>query len=222
MNSKHNNQSTAHRSTPANIRKMPATVNGVSKSERGTADPNWPKTKMLNAKFNTQGIEVKGIVSGAAVGLLLGAIYAGVSQVAKISFQPTIVLDPRAENMEDIAPDLAGVFRFFMGSYYRICSNKYKPDFKVLIQEAIRSAEAVMCIEVQIKEREVKPLRGYRAESTAHARRCLRKLRESRKYFDTEIIHQITEHINFISVYLADHLQNIRNLTEELYPGKYE
>lgn len=158
--------------------------------------------------------DYKKVFSGALLGMFVGGIATVIKQVASLHSNPDKRLDPHAPNMEELAPNLADAFRSFMGPFYKMCNDEYKEDYKKTVKEAIELAEMVMVIQNQLMKGEIAPVWKHRTEANAYANLCSKKLRNLRDYFDSQILYQIGETIDYIDVTIADQLANIRNMTE--------
>lgn len=159
-------------------------------------------------------LNIKKVFSGAALGMFVGGIATLLKQVASMHMNPDKRLDPPAPNMEELAPNLADAFRSFMGPFFKMCSDENKVKYQETVKEAIQLAEMVMVIQTQLRNGEVAPIWRHRTEASAYANLCVKKLRSLRIYFDSQILYQINETIDFIDVNIADQLGNIRNMTE--------
>lgn len=173
------------------------------------------QTQIVKMAKPRTGINVAKILSGAAVGLILGASYCGITEVARLGKKEESPLDPPAPNMEEINSELTAVFRTFMGSFYKMCPNKNKKKFKKHVQEAIEFAEDVMVIENQLRRGEIKN-QGFKDRSDAQgsARECMKSLRQVIYFFETGIIEKVVNRTDHVQIILSDSLTNISNMTE--------
>jgi len=159
-------------------------------------------------------IDISKVLGAALIGGTSAAGLIFSYQVMKIYQHNKHKLDPPAPNMQERNPHMVEQFEKFIGWFYRLCPEIYRDEYQKKIKTAISFAELVCVIENQLLHKEIKPITRDRIESKIYARICMINLREARNFFKTDIIMDITDSLDIISLSLANHLSNIRALTD--------
>jgi hypothetical protein len=181
-----------------------------------------PKTQIASIKPKRDGFSIAKVVAGAIAGLFVGGAVIAAKQVATVSLTPTTKLDdPPCPEMEAYAGDMADEFRNWKGPFHKICPERRREYYESCVREAIRSAEYIMVVQTQMRNGELTKNKQVYVDARQQAIRCIAKLKKARDCFDSEFIKDAHVHINNISQYLSEQLQNVHNQTDDIYPGVY-
>lgn len=176
---------------------------------------NAPTGKEKLENRNMLEFSVPGIIGGGVIGLVTGLALVGGYQISKnVTKLRKHKLDPESPDMEELNPNLADIYRLFMGPYYKNCPDDKKALFQKYVRTSIRLSDQVCVIETQLRNNEIKKNKSNYTEAVAYANHSLEVIRKTLTLFNSDFINVIYKNIQAISGFLMEHLNNIKNLTE--------
>ena len=105
------------------------------------------KAKKKSIKLKSiEEVNYSKVVGFGVVGLFVGAVAGVALQIANLDIKKGEPLDPPAPCMEIIDPEMASLYRKFMGEYYAKCPDFNQKIYKRRVRRSIKHAEAVMLI----------------------------------------------------------------------------